>query len=116
MSAVAGFEYPDDFRQLTNWLSRFANDRVFASDITRILLLWVRETNWKKQTPEQMDDYFISRLFGKNVARLPIEWIDDVILPDSVRNRLLYNHIFFRPKELLAYIRQSVVRNTLNTV
>lgn len=49
LSAVAGFEYPDDFRQLTSWLSRFANDRVFASDITRILLLWVRETNWKNK-------------------------------------------------------------------
>lgn len=85
LSAVAGFEYPDDFRQLTSWLSRFANDRVFASDITRILLLWVRETNWKKQTPEQMEDYFISRLFGKNVARLPIEWIADDTLPESVR-------------------------------
>ena len=115
LSAVAGFEYPDDFRQLTSWLSRFANDRVFASDITRILLLWVRETNWKKQTPEQMEDYFISRLFGKNVARLPIEWIADDTLPESVRKRMLYNHIFFRPKELLDYIRQSVVRNTLHT-
>lgn len=115
LSAVAGFEYPDDFRRLTGWLSRFANNRVFASDITRILLLWVRETNWKKQTPEQMEDYFISRLFGKNVARLPIEWIADNTLPESVRKRMLYNHIFFRPKELLDYIRQSVVRNTLPT-
>lgn len=115
LSAVAGFEYPDDFRRLTGWLSRFANDRVFASDITRVLLLWVRETNWKKQTPEQMEDYFISRLFGKNLARLPIEWIADNTLPESVRKRMLYNHIFFRPKELLDYIRQSVVRNTLHT-
>lgn len=62
-----------------------------------------------------MEDYFISRLFGKNVARLPIEWIADDTLPESVRKRMLYNHIFFRPKELLAYIRQSVVRNTLHT-
>ena len=115
LSAIAGFEYPDDFRRLTGWLSRFANDRIFTSDITRVLLLWVRETNWKKQTPEQMEDYFISRLFGKNVARLPIEWIADNTLPESVRKRMLYNHIFFRPKELLAYIRQSVVRNTLHT-
>lgn len=115
LSAVAGFEYPDDFRRLTGWLSRFVNDRVFASDITRVLLLWVRETNWKKQTPEQMEDYFISRLFDKNVARLPIEWIADNTLPESVRKRMLYNHIFFRPKELLDYIRQSVVRNTLHT-
>ena len=37
------------------------------------------------------------------------------LLPESVRKRMLYNHIFFRPKELLAYIRQSVVRNTLHT-
>lgn len=115
LSAVAGFEYPDDFRRLTGWLSRFANDRIFTSDITRVLLLWVRETNWKKQTPEQMEDYFISRLFGKNVARLPIEWIADNTLPESVRKRMLYNHIFFQPKELLDYIRQSVVRNTLHT-
>ena len=115
LSAIAGFEYPDDFRRLTGWLSRFANDRIFTSDITRVLLLWVRETNWKKQTPEQMEDYFISRLFGKNVARLPIEWIADNTLPESVRKRMLYNHIFFRPKELLDYIRQSVVRNTLHT-
>ena len=137
LSAIAGFEYPDDFRRLTGWLSsatfvvycpvpddfrrltgwlsRFANDRIFTSDITRVLLLWVRETNWKKQTPEQMEDYFISRLFGKNVARLPIEWITDNTLPESVRKRMLYNHIFFRPKELLDYIRQSVVRNTLHT-
>lgn len=115
LSAVAGFEYPDDFRRLTGWLSRFANDRIFTSDITRVLLLWVRETNWKKQTPEQIEDYFISRLFGKNIARLPIEWIADNTLPESVRKRMLYNHIFFRPKELLDYIRQSVVRNTLHT-
>lgn len=115
LSAIAGFEYPDDFRRLTGWLSRFANDRIFTSDITRVLLLWVRETNWKKQTPEQMEDYFISRLFGKNVARLPIEWIADNTLPESVRKRMLYNHIFFQPKELLDYIRQSVVRNTLHT-
>lgn len=115
LSAIAGFEYPDDFRRLTGWLSRFANDRIFTLDITRVLLLWVRETNWKKQTPEQMEDYFISRLFGKNVARLPIEWIADNTLPESVRKRMLYNHIFFRPKELLDYIRQSVVRNTLHT-
>lgn len=115
LSAIAGFEYPDDFRRLTGWLSRFANDRIFTSDITRVLLLWVRETNWKKQMPEQMEDYFISRLFGKNVARLPIEWIADNTLPESVRKRMLYNHIFFQPKELLDYIRQSVVRNTLHT-
>ncbi len=115
LPTVAGFEYPDAFRRLTSWLNRFAVNRVFISDIIGVLLSWIKETDWKKQTPEKMEDYFISRLFGKNIARLPIEWIADNTLPESVRKRILYSHILFRPKELLDYIHQSAVRNTLPT-
>lgn len=109
LGTASGFGYPDAFRRLMEWIPRIAGDRV--ADTVSILLSWLRETDWRKQTPEQMEDYFISRLFGTNALHLPIERIMNTALPENIRKRLLLNYIRFQPQELSDYIRQSVERN-----
>ncbi|EKU91176.1 contractile injection system tape measure protein [Bacteroides oleiciplenus] len=64
-----------------------------------------------ERQPEQMEDYFISRLFVRDPIYLPIGRITDTTLPESIRRRLLHGYIRFQPKELSDYIRRSVERN-----
>ena len=109
LGTASGFGYPDAFRRLMEWIYRIASDRV--SDTVSVLLSWLKETDWRKQTPEQMEDYFIPRLFGTNTLHLTMERIMDTALPENIRRRLLHNYIRFQPQELLDYIRQSVERN-----
>lgn len=113
LSAASGFEHPNAFKQLMEWFDRISTGWASVSDTISVLLLWLKETNWRKQTPEQMEDYFITRLFGVNTLHLPIERIADTGLPENIRRRLLGNYIRFRPKELSDYIRQSVELNAL---
>ncbi|MCD7925828.1 MAG: hypothetical protein LUI85_14515 [Bacteroides sp.] len=109
LGTASGFGYPDALRRLMEWIYRIASDRV--SDTVSVLLSWLKETDWRKQTPEQMEDYFIPRLFGTNTLHLTMERIMDTALPKNIRRRLLHNYIRFQPQELLDYIRQSVERN-----
>jgi len=109
LGTASGFGYPDALRRLMEWIYRIASDRV--SDTVSVLLSWLKETDWRKQTPEQMEDYFIPRLFGTNTLHLTMERIMDTALPKDIRRRLLHNYIRFQPQELLDYIRQSVERN-----
>lgn len=111
---VAGFEYPDVFKRLMGWLIRLAISRSLVSDIMSVLFLWIKETAWRKQTPEQMEEYFLTHLFGKALIRLPVENILDSSVPENIRMSLLHRYIHFQPKELLDYIRQSVHRNVLS--
>ena len=115
LPTVAGFEHPDAFRQLTAWLIHLATDRRSVSDMISALLLWIRETDWRKQTSEQMEDYFFSRLSVKNNTELlPIEALTDNTLPENTRKKLFHRYIRFHPKELLDYIRQSVSKNIVS--
>lgn len=109
LGTASGLEHPDAFRRLMEWIHRIADVRV--SDTASVLLSWLKETDWRKQTPEQMEAYFISRLFGTNALRLTIERITDTALPENIRRRLLHNYIRFQPHGLSDYIRQSVKRN-----
>lgn len=109
LCTASGFGHPDAFRRLIEWIHRIAEDRV--PDTVSILLSWLKETDWRKQTPEQMEAYFISRLFGTNALHLPIERITDTALPENIQRRLLHNYIRFQLQELSDYIRQSVKRN-----
>ena len=111
LGTVSGFRHPDAFRQLMEWILRIDGERV--SDMVSVLLSWLKETDWRKQTPEQMEDYFILRLFGTNALHLPMERIMETALPENIRRRLLHNYIRFHPQELSDYIRQSVERNVL---
>ena len=113
LPAVEGFEHSIAFKRLITWLTSLASNRVLVSDTVGTLLLWIRETNWRKQTPEQMEDYFFSHLFMKNKIGLPVERLSDITLPDNIRKRLLYKYLRFQPKELLDYIRQTVEQNIL---
>ena len=75
-----------------------------SQDITSII----------EKQPEQMEDYFLSRLFMKNnTGFLPVEKLSDKDLPENIRKKLLYRYIRFQPKELLDYINRSVERNIL---
>ena len=111
LGTASGFGHPDAFRRLMEWIYRIAGDRV--SDTVSVLLSWLKETDWRKQTPEQMEDYFIPRLFGTNALHLTMERIMDTALPENIKRRLLHNYIRFQPQELSDYIRQSVERNVL---
>lgn len=111
LGTASGFGHPDAFCRLMEWILRIAGDRV--SDTVSVLLSWLKETDWRKQTPEQMEDYFIPRLFVTNALHLTIERIMDTALPENIRRRLLQNYIRFQPQELSDYIRQSVERNVL---
>lgn len=113
LSAASGFEHRNTFRQLMEWFDRISTGWASVSDTISVLLFWLKETNWRKQTPEQMEDYFITHLFGANTLHLPIERIVDATLPENIRRRLLGNYIRFQPKELSDYIRQSVELNAL---
>lgn len=114
LPAVTGFENPGAFRQLMAWLIGLATNRTSVADMIEALFLWIRETDWRKQTPEQMEDYFLSRLFIKNNTELlPLEQLSDRGLPENVRKKLLYRYIRFQPKELLDYISRSVAQNIL---
>ena len=64
LPTVTGFLYPDAFRRLAIWLLRFSSGRYPVSELAATLFAWIKETDWKQQTPQQMEDYLFIRLYG----------------------------------------------------
>jgi len=113
------------------------NDRLLSTALSEALLLFMQDRDTlggRALTEKEVVNKFLAHLHfvytGKTDFQSDAEWTDlpvnlavdlemeikrvaDNTLPESVRKRILYNHILFRPKELLDYICQSVVRNTL---
>ncbi len=112
---VAGFMNASAFRRLTTWLLRSLSDKYSTVALATALFAWVKETDWRQQTPEQMEDYFFARLYGGSNGDIPltVESLARTDLPESIRQRLLQHFIRFRPKELLAYIRRSTAKSSL---
>lgn len=111
------FESADSFVQLMTWLYSLSPNQFSVKDLALILFLWIKETDWRRQTPEQMENYFFSRLFKETTLStvLPMERLVGHALPESMRKQLLHTAIRFRPKELLNYIRLSVSQHILST-
>ena len=107
LSATAGFEQAGVFQRLTSWFLDGPSDRISVTGFIRALLSWVKETDWKRQTPDEMEAFFFSRLFGKSKISLPLEKIADNDLPEDTRKRWLRNYMRFQPEELLKYITES---------
>ena len=113
LSATAGFEQAGVFQRLTSWFLDGSSDRTSVTGFIRALLSWVKETDWKRQTPDEMEAFFFSRLFGKSNISLPLEKITDNGLPEDTRKRWLCNYMRFQPEELLKYIQKTVSQNML---
>ena len=113
LSATAGFEQAGVFQRLTSWFLDDPSDRISVTGFIRALLSWVKETDWKRQTPDEMEAFFFSRLFGKSKISLPLEKIADNDLPEDTRKRWLRNYMRFQPEELLKYIQKTVSQNML---
>lgn len=115
LPTVTGFLYPDAFRRLAIWLLRFSSGRYPVSELAATLFAWIKETDWKQQTPQQMEDYLFIRLYGgyNNSFLLPMDSLAEADLPEALRKRLLQKFLRFQPKELLAYIHRSVSENLL---
>lgn len=114
LSATAGFEQAGMFRRLTSWFFGGPSGRISVTGFIRALLSWVKETDWKRQTPDEMEAFFFSRLFGKSNISLPLEKIADNDLPEDTRKRWLHNYIRFQPEKLLEYIQKTVSQNMLS--
>lgn len=113
LSTTAGFEQAGVFQRLTSWFLDGPSDRISVTGFIRALLSWVKETDWKRQTPDEMEAFFFSRLFGKSNISLPLEKIADNGLPEDTRKRWLRNYMRFQPEELLKYIQKTVSQNML---
>lgn len=113
LSTTAGFEHAGVFQQLTSWLLGGIPDRISVAESIRVLLSWVKETDWKRQTPSEMETFFFSRLFGQSAIPLPLEKMADSDLPEDTRRRWLRNYMRFQPEELLEYIQKTVSQNML---
>lgn len=111
LSTTAGFEQAGVFQRLTSWFLDGPSDRISVTGFIRALLSWVKETDWKRQTPDEMEAFFFSRLFGKSKISLPLEKIADNGLPEDTRKRWLRNYMRFQPEELLKYIQKTVSQN-----
>lgn len=109
LAAMPGFAHPDAFRRLTAWLLR----RMPVPELAVALFLYVKEPGWRTFTPEQMETYFFSRLYGKSHALPAQETLADESLPETIRKRLFRHYLRHRPDRLLAFIRKAVLRNAL---
>ena len=115
LPTVIGFVYPDAFCRLTIWLLRFSSGSHSVCELAITLFTWIKETDWKQQTPQQMEAYFFTRLYGDPDSSflLPMDNLAKADLPDALRKRLLQKFLRFQPKELLAYIRRSISEHLL---
>lgn len=104
-----GFAYPDAFRQLIDWLQT----QMTVTELATALFLYVKEHDWKTCTPAQMETYFFSQLYGQTDILPPVETLADKNLPENIRKRLFRQYLYFRPEKLLAFLRETVSRNTL---
>ena len=109
LARTPGFAHPDAFLRLTGWLLQ----RIALKELATALFLYVREPGWQTFTPEQMEAYFFSRMYGSTDALPVMETLTDGSLPEETRNRLFRRLLRHRPEKLLAFIRESVLRNTL---
>ena len=109
LARTPGFAHPDAFRRLTGWLL----ERIPLKELATALFLYVREPGWQTFTPEQMGAYFFSRLYGSTDALPAMETLTDGSLPEETRKRLFKRYLRLHSERLLAYIRESVLRNTL---
>ena len=114
---VPGFEQADRFGQVMMWICTLASNHTMTAAITEALLFWIKDNDWKKQSAEQIEEYFIKRLFGvgsmgNNLGLSAIEMLKDENMPLTVRKNLVQNYIHLQPKKLLDYIRVTVKRNT----
>lgn len=114
LSKAAGMDYSGMFRILMNRTVYGAGDKSGIREMAGILFSWIRETDWQKQSPEQMKDYFLLRLSGRDSRiHLLMGQLSDNSLPDASRERLLHNFLRFHPGELSSYIRQSFSQDTV---
>ena len=109
LARTPGFAHPDAFLRLTGWLLQ----RIPLKELATALFLYVREPDWQAFTPEQMEAYFFSRLYGSTDVPPVMETLTDGSLPEKTRKRLFRRLLRYRPEKLLAFIRESVLRNTL---
>ena len=116
LTTVAGFVNAASFLRLMTWLLHFSSDRRSTAALATVLFIWIKETDWKRQTFRQMETYFFSRLYADDSVKdfpLPVESLARTDLPETLQQRLLQHFLRFRPKELLAYIRRSAAERTL---
>lgn len=109
LTLTPGFAYPDAFRRLIDWLQT----RMTVTELATALFFYVKEHDWKTCTPAQMETYFFSRLYGQTDILPPVETLADKNLPENIRKRLFRQYLYFRPEKLLAFLRETVSRNTL---
>lgn len=109
LTRTPGFAHPDAFRRLTGWLLQ----RIPLKELATALFLYVKEPGWQKFTPEQMETYFFSRLYGSTDSMPVMETLTDGSRPEETRRWLFRRLLHHHPGKLSAFIRESVLRNTL---
>ena len=107
LARTPGFAHPGAFRRLTGCLLQ----RVSVRELAAALFLYVREPGWLTFTPEQMEAYFFSRMYGSTDALPDVEALTDKSLPEDMRKRLFRRLLRHRPGKLLAFLREAVSRN-----
>lgn len=114
VSSISGFENRTVFIRLMEWLSIRSADRMAVSDMMSALLFWISTTDWKRQSIRQMTVFFLSRLYGIEVAAgLPLEMLADDTLPEEIRKRLLHGYMRSRPAELLKQMQRLAAQGKL---
>lgn len=117
LPTVPGFAHPDAFRHWTAWLLHLAaSGFVPAKELATALCAWVKGTDWKHRTPQQMEGYFLSKLHIGNTGgiALPLESLTDASLTEAVRKRLLQDFLQMNPEGLLEYIRRTTVQGSMS--
>lgn len=109
LAQTTGIVHPEVFQQLTGWLLQ----RIPLKKLATALFLYVREPGWQTFTSEQMEAYFFSRLYGSTDTMPVMETLTDGSLPEETRKRLFKRCFRLHSERLLAYIRETVLRNTL---
>ena len=108
LSHTAGFACPDAFRRLVAWLMQ----RMPIPKMADALFCFVKEPGWKAFTADEMEAYFFSRLYGTEEKPAGMKALADESLPEDAWKRLFRRYLRLRPEKLLAFIRESVLRNT----
>ena len=107
LARTPGFAHPGAFRRLTGWFLQ----RVSVRELAAALFLYVKEPGWQTFTPEQMEAYFFSRMYGSTDAQPDVEALTDKSLPEDTRKRLFRRLLRHRPEKLLAFLREAISRN-----
>ena len=107
LARTPGFAHPGAFRRLTGWFLQ----RVSVRELAAALFLYARESGWQTFTPEQMEAYFFSRVYGSRDALPGVEALTDKSLPEDTRKRLFRRLLRHRPGKLLAFLRETTSQN-----